>query len=167
MLSLKSVKLDANYLWHLLLIFWPLKSFSFNLWCSLSHFVMLSMLWRYKVHLWWSISSVSSFRVLSIAWPFLCMQTFLYWKYKPIVSNIHSLINYLLEKGMANQNSCLENPMNNMKRQKKYDTERWTPQVNRCPICFWRRVEKQLQKEWRDRAKMKTVLSCGYDWWQK
>ena len=118
MLSLKSVKLDANYLWHLLLIFWPLKSFSFNLWCSLSHFVMLSMLWRYKVHLWWSISSVSSFRVLSIAWPFLCMQTFLYWKYKPIVSNIHSLINYLLEKGMANQNSCLENPMNNMKRQK-------------------------------------------------
>ena len=29
--------------------------------------------------------------------------------------------------------------MNNMKR---YDTERWTPQVCRCPICYWRRVEK-------------------------
>ena len=118
MLRVKSVKLDANYLWHLLLTFWPLKSFSFNLWCSLSHFVILSMLWRYKVHLSWSISNVSSFRVFPNAWPFFCMQTFLYWKYKPIVSNIHSLINYFLEKGMANQYSCLENPMNNMKRQK-------------------------------------------------
>ena len=30
-----------------------------------------------------------------------------------------------LEKGMANhQYSCLENPVNGMKRQKKYDTER-------------------------------------------
>ena len=22
---------------------------------------------------------------------------------------------------------------------KRYDTERWTPQVGRCPICYWRR----------------------------
>ena len=145
MLSLKSVKLDANYLWHLLLIFWPLKSFSFNLWCSLSHFVMLSMLWRYKVHLWWSISSVSSFRVLSIAWPFLCMQTFLYWKYKPIVSNIHSLINYLLEKGMANHSSMewfWSSPETVWKGKKKIDTRRWATQGGRCPICYWRRAEK-------------------------
>ena len=25
---------------------------------------------------------------------------------------------------------------------KWYDTERWTPKVSRCPICYWRRVEK-------------------------
>ena len=35
----------------------------------------------------------------------------------------------------------LENPMNNMKT-KRYDTERWIPQVSRCPICYWRRAEK-------------------------
>ena len=43
------------------------------------------------------------------------------------------------------QYSCLENLMNSMKRQchtKKYDTERWSPQVSRCPIWYWRRVEK-------------------------
>ena len=50
---------------------------------------------------------------------------------------------------------------------KRYDTERWTPQVSRCPICYWRRVEKQLQKEWRARAKAKTTPSCGCDWWWK
>ena len=25
---------------------------------------------------------------------------------------------------------------------KRYDTERWTPEVLRCPKCYWRRVEK-------------------------
>ena len=52
-------------------------------------------------------------------------------------------------------------------KSKKIDTERWTPQVGRCPICYWRSVEKQLQKEWRDRAKAKTTPSCGCDWWWK
>ena len=28
------------------------------------------------------------------------------------------------------------------KNAKRYDTERWTPLVNRCPICNWRIVEK-------------------------
>ena len=28
-------------------------------------------------------------------------------------------------------------------------------QIGRCPICYWRSVEKQLQKEWRDNAKAK------------
>ena len=41
--------------------------------------------------------------------------------------------------GKPPQYSCLENPMNSMKR---HDTERWTPQVGRCPICYWRKVEK-------------------------
>ena len=36
------------------------------------------------------------------------------------------------EKGMANHSSGSENPMNNMKV-KRYDTERWTSQVGRCP----------------------------------
>ena len=42
-------------------------------------------------------------------------------------------------KGKQLQYSCLENPMNDMKR---HDTERWTPQVSMCPICYWRKVEK-------------------------
>ena len=49
----------------------------------------------------------------------------------------------LLEKGMATTvYSSLENPMNSVKRQKGNDTERWTPQVGRCPIHYGRRVEK-------------------------
>ena len=64
--------------------------------------------------------------------------------------------------GKTLQYSCLENPMSSMKRQR--DTERWTPQVSRCPICYWRRVEKELQKEGRDRVKEKTTPSCGCDW---
>ena len=34
--------------------------------------------------------------------------------------------------------------MNSVKKQKKkkLDTEIWTPQVSKCPICYWRRVEK-------------------------
>ena len=29
---------------------------------------------------------------------------------------------------------------------KRYDTERWTSQVSRCPICYWRRVENNSRK---------------------
>ena len=43
---------------------------------------------------------------------------------------------------------------------KRYDTERWTPQVGRCPICYWRRAEKRLQKEWRVWVKAETTPSC-------
>ena len=39
------------------------------------------------------------------------------------------------ENGKPLQYSCLENPMNSMKMAKRKDTERWTPQVSRCPIC--------------------------------
>ena len=60
--------------------------------------------------------------------------------------------------------SCLENP--SMKRQKD-DTRRWAPQIGRCPICYWERVEKQLQKEWSGWAKTETTLSCGCLWWWK
>ena len=53
-----------------------------------------------------------------------------------------------------------ENLMNSMKRQKDMTLKNELPQVSRCPICYFRRVEKQLQKEWRDRAKVKTTPSC-------
>ena len=45
------------------------------------------------------------------------------------------------ENGKPVQYSCLENPMNSVK-DKMLDTERRTPQVSRCPICYWRSVEK-------------------------
>ena len=44
--------------------------------------------------------------------------------------------------GKPLQYACLENPMNSMNEAKRQDTERWTPQVGRCPICYWRSVEK-------------------------
>ena len=44
------------------------------------------------------------------------------------------------ESGKLLLYSCLGNPINSVKRQK--DTERWTPQVSRCPVCYWRSVEK-------------------------
>ena len=39
--------------------------------------------------------------------------------------------------GKPLQYSCLENPMKVWKG-KKYDTTRWTPQVGRYSICYWR-----------------------------
>ena len=40
--------------------------------------------------------------------------------------------------GKPLQYSCLENPMNSMKRQ----NNRILKEVIRCPICYWRSVEK-------------------------
>ena len=39
------------------------------------------------------------------------------------------------------QYSCLKSH-EKYEKGKQYDTERWTFQVARCPICYWRRVEK-------------------------
>ena len=53
-----------------------------------------------------------------------------------------------LEKGMTNQYSCLE-----YEKAKREDTERGTPQVGRCPICYWiteippERMERQSQSK--------------------
>ena len=33
-------------------------------------------------------------------------------------------------------------PHEQSEKVKRYDTERWTPQAGRCPICYWRRAEK-------------------------
>ena len=48
-------------------------------------------------------------------------------------------------KGKPLQYSCLENPMNSMKRQNDRILK-GTPQVSRCPICYWRSVEKYSRK---------------------
>ena len=48
-----------------------------------------------------------------------------------------------LEKGMANHFSILALiPHAQYEKAKLYDTERGTPQVSRCPICYWKSVEK-------------------------
>ena len=38
-------------------------------------------------------------------------------------------------------------------------TLKGNPQVGKCPILYWRRVEKKLQKERRHGAKAKTMPS--------
>jgi len=48
-----------------------------------------------------------------------------------------------LEKGMANHSVFLPwEPHKLYEKAKRYDIERCTPQVSRCPICYWRKVEK-------------------------
>ena len=52
--------------------------------------------------------------------------------------------------GKPLQYSCLENPMNSNEKAKRQDTERWTPQVGRCPISYWRdwgQEEKEMTKD--------------------
>ena len=48
-------------------------------------------------------------------------------------------------------------PYEQYEKAKRYDTERWTPQVSRRSICYWRSLEKQLQKEHRG-SKGKTKI---------
>ena len=48
-----------------------------------------------------------------------------------------------LENGMANHFSIL--PLRipwKVRKEQRSHTERCTPQVRRCPICYWKRVEK-------------------------
>ena len=45
------------------------------------------------------------------------------------------------------------NPMNSVKGKK--GTESWTPQVGRCPICYWRSVEKNSRKNEETEPKQK------------
>ena len=44
--------------------------------------------------------------------------------------------------GKALQYSCLENPMNSRKRQNDRILKEELPRSARCPICYWRSVEK-------------------------
>ena len=58
-------------------------------------------------------------------------------------------------------------PTEQYEKEERYDTEIWTHQVSRCPIRYWRRTEKQLQKEWRGWAEVEMMPRCGCDWWWK
>ena len=44
--------------------------------------------------------------------------------------------------GKPLQYSCLENPMNSMKRQNDRVLKEESPNVAKCPTCYWRSVEK-------------------------
>ena len=49
---------------------------------------------------------------------------------------------------MANHFSILAwEPLEQYGNAIRYDRERWTPLVGRCPICYWRRMEKNKEKE--------------------
>ena len=39
-----------------------------------------------------------------------------------------------------------QEPHKQYEKAKRFDTGRWVPQVSRCPICYWEKVEKHLQK---------------------
>ena len=56
-------------------------------------------------------------------------------------------------------------PHEQHEKAKIYDTERRTPQIGRCPICCWRRVEKQLQKneDTEPKQKQRPVLDVTGD----
>ena len=56
--------------------------------------------------------------------------------------------------GKPLQYSCLENPMTVRKGKMIGYWKRNSP-VGRCPICYWRSVEKLLHKEWRMDPKQK------------
>ena len=61
-----------------------------------------------------------------------------------------------LEKGMANHFSilALRTPWTVWKG-KKIDTKRWTPQVGRCPVCYWRSVRNNSRKNEEMESKQK------------
>ena len=67
-----------------------------------------------------------------------------------VLPMIHKALNELAytlqEKGEENgkplQYSCLQNPMNSVKTQKDMILKDELPQVSRCLISYWRRVEK-------------------------
>ena len=46
-------------------------------------------------------------------------------------------------------------PHKQYEKAKRYDTERWTPQVGRCPICYWKRAEKYSRRDEKTEPKQK------------
>ena len=60
--------------------------------------------------------------------------------------------------------SCLENPMNSMKRQKDRTLKDEFPRLVGAQYATGDQWRKKLQKELRDGAKAKTIPSCGCDW---
>ena len=69
--------------------------------------------------------------------------------------------------GKPLQYSCLENPMNSMKRQNDRTLKDELPRSVGAQHATGDQCRKKLQKEWRDGDKAKTTPSCGCDWWWK
>ena len=64
--------------------------------------------------------------------------------------------------GKPIQYSCLEDPMNSMRRQKDKTTERWTPQVGKCPICYWSRevTPERMKKQSKQKQHPVVAVIC-------
>ena len=67
-------------------------------------------------------------------------------------------------QGKPFQHSCLENPVNSMKRQKDMTLKDELPRSVGAQYATGDQWRKKLQKELRDGAKAKTIPSCGCDW---
>ena len=71
-----------------------------------------------------------------------------------------------VEKGMVNHFSILALWTQwTVCKGKKIWHKRWTPQVGRGSVCYWKRVETYFQKKWRGWVKVETMPSCGCVWW--
>ena len=68
--------------------------------------------------------------------------------------------------GKPLQYSCLENPMNSMKRQKDRTLKEELPRSVGAQHATGDQWRNNCRK-WRDGAKAKTIPSCGCDWWWK
>ena len=68
--------------------------------------------------------------------------------------------------GKPLQYSCLENPMNSMKRQKDMTLKDELPRSVGAQHATGDQWRNNCRK-WRDGAKAKTIPSCGCDWWWK
>ena len=57
------------------------------------------------------------------------------------------LASLFFEKGMANHFSILALRIPwAVRKAKRYDTERWTPKVSRCSICYWRNNSRTTEE---------------------
>ena len=54
-------------------------------------------------------------------------------------------------------------PHEQYEKAKRQKTERWTPQVSRYPICYWRGVEKWKNEEMETKQKQHPVLDVTGD----
>ena len=66
--------------------------------------------------------------------------------------------------GKPLQCSCLENPMNSMKRQKYKTLKDELPRSVGAQYATGDQWRNNLKTELRDGAKAKTTPICGYDW---
>ena len=49
---------------------------------------------------------------------------------------------------------------------KRYDTERWTNQVSRCPICYWEKSGKITPERMKRLSQSNTTTQLMWLWWK-